>query len=923
MININFDNPYLLLLAIPLLAFVLVPIAIAIKRDNRSKSVIASVIMHIVMVLCITLAVAGMDATAVVTETQVYVLADVSYSAHANLDKVAAYVREVEDNLPTNSKMGVICFGKDYEINTPLGEDFVTVSGSNIDDSATNIAPVLKYAGTLFGEETINRIVLITDGKETDSDTTNLVNAITDLYNAGVKIDVMYMDNNAASGVKETQLSGVDYSESTYSNADSNEASVLVQSSVQTQGYVVLYDNGVEVRRIPKTFDVGYNIVNIDLRDYCLQFEENETSKVKNFKVKVEANDDTSHYNDEFTFTQKVTKTIRVLALTEIIKSGNKVVIDDTVALKELYKELVGEAADATMETGLVIKNLTNVKDRAEVPTSVEELCEYDQIVLSNVNVTKLTNCNAFLDSLNKVVLNFGKTLLTIGDVQIQNDATGDLEILDSMLPVQFGDNDTEKKLLGIIVDISRSMFQIDRMTMAKRAAKHLLNLVGPNDEVAIVAFSSSSRIVVSPTAIETEDDKKKIEDIIDNELNVSQGTYIGDAMNTMYKIIASSNNEYAERQVMLLSDGLNYAGNAEYDPKRIAGKLYGEFNTPTSTIGICSTSTPAVNLLQEVITYGRGSYYQVAKIADLDKLMLEQVAPDIKDTEVKVESAVHVVKQKDEVLMGIPVDESTGEVSFNKIDYYVNSTNKQSAKTVLTVDYTRPSGSVVQSPLYAYWNYGKGKVASFTGRLTGNDAKKFMDEKGMQLISNMISTNVPEERVDYPYNISVGYDGLRLNIEVIPVAIDPNAEMKITLTSPDGTSQESTLYFTTTNFYGSFDCLDIGKYTIDLEYIYNGISNKSQVFYDLSYSNEYDAFTAYDSAVLYSSVRNMGKITENGTVNLENDEKELETYTLDMAMPLMIFAVSLYVIDIAVRKLKKEDILSLFARKSKDKEGK
>ena len=281
----------------------------------------------------------------------------------------------------------------------------------------------------------------------------------------------------------------------------------MVQSSVQTQGYVVLYDNGEEVRRIPKTFDVGYNIVNIDLRDYCLQFEENETSKVKNFKVKVEANDDTSHYNDEFTFTQKVTKTIRVLALTEIIKSGNKVIIDDTVALKELYKELVGEAADATMETGLVIKNLTNVKDRAEVPTSVEDLCKYDQIVLSNVNVTKLTNCNAFLDSLNKVVLNFGKTLLTIGDVQIQNDATGDLEILDSMLPVQFGDNDTEKKLLGIIVDISRSMFQIDRLTMAKRAAKHLLNLVGPNDEVAIVAFSSSSRIVVSPTAIETEDD--------------------------------------------------------------------------------------------------------------------------------------------------------------------------------------------------------------------------------------------------------------------------------------------------------------------------------------------------------------------------------------------------------------------------------
>ena len=238
-------------------------------------------------------------------------------------------------------------------------------------------------------------------------------------------------------------------------------------------------------------------------------------------------------------------------------------------------------------------------------------------------------------------------------------------------------------------------------------------------------------------------------------------------------------------------------------------------------------------------------------------------------------------------------------------------------------MDYERPSGSVVQSPLYAYWNYGKGRVATFTGRLSGNDAKTFMDEKGVQLISNMITTNVPETRVDYPYNVSVSYDGLKLNIEVVPVAIDINAEMEITLTSPGGNVETNVLYFNATNFYGSFDCLEIGTYTIDLAYRYGGIVSTSQLFYDLSYSGEYDSFTAYDSAVLYSSVRNMGKVTEDGTVSLENDEKEVETYTLNMALPLMIFTVALYVVDIAVRKLKKEDILSLFAKKSKDKGGK
>ncbi len=920
MININFDNPYLLLLAIPLLALIIVPIMIAIKRDNRSKSVIASVVMHVVMIFCIALAVAGMQVTAVVTETQVYVLADVSYSSHANLDKVDAYVREVEDSLPMNSEMGVICFAKDYEMNTPLGEDFKTVSGSGVDDSATNIANALNYVGTLFGEDTINRVVLITDGKETNSDTTDLVNAITALYNAGVKLDVMYMDNNAGAGVSETQLSGVDFAESTYSNADENQANILVQSSAQMQGYVVLYDDGVEVRRIPKTFEPGYNIVSVDLRPYCSDFEANEASKVKYFKAVVEAEGDTSLYNNEYIFTQRVTKTMRVLALTEIVKTGNKVEIDDTPMLKQLYRDLVGEAAEATAQTGLVIKNLTNAVERTEVPVSVEELCKYDQIVLSNVNVTKITNYDAFLDSLNKVVLNFGKSLLTIGDVQIQNDVTGDLSVLNSMVPVQFGKNDTEKKLLGIVIDISRSMFQADRLTMAKRAAKHLLNLVGPLDAVTIVSFSGMSKIEVRPTTIKDEAHKKELEELIDS-IPVSQGTYIGDAMNTMYQIVQSKQNDYAEKQLMLISDGLNYTGEAAYNPKRIAGRLYSELNTPTSTIKICSNSDNAGTELSEIATMGNGSVYSVERLSDLDKLMLEQVAPDVTDTEVKAESPVHVVKSKDDVLKGIA--EEGQEVSFANVDYYVNSLRKPSATTVLTVDYLRPSGSVVQSPLYAYWNYGTGRVASFTGRISGNDAQQFMDENGTKFIANMITTNVPKTRVDYPYNVSVNYDGLKLNIEVVPVAIDLNAEMEIALTSPSGETQTSVLYFNATNFYGSFDCLEIGTYTIDLTYRYNGVETSSQLFYNLSYSGEYDSFTAYDSAVLYSSVRNMGKVTENGKVDLENDDGEVETYTLDMSLPLMIFTVALYVIDIAVRKLKKEDILSLFSKKSKDKEGK
>ena len=113
--NISFDNPYLLLLIIPLLLCIVIPIIIAIRKENKSKSVFISMALHILISLCITLAVGGMIYTTVMTETQVVVVADVSYSGNRNLDTVDAYISEIRENLPKNSKIAVVVFGKDVK----------------------------------------------------------------------------------------------------------------------------------------------------------------------------------------------------------------------------------------------------------------------------------------------------------------------------------------------------------------------------------------------------------------------------------------------------------------------------------------------------------------------------------------------------------------------------------------------------------------------------------------------------------------------------------------------------------------------------------------------------------------------------------------------------------------------------------------
>ena len=114
--NVSFDNPYLLLLAIPLLLLVIVPFIIAIRKENRSKTTVASLVIHLVIVCLVTLAAAGTMITTILTETTVYVVADVSYSADRNLEEIDEYIDKLREDLPKKTKLGVVCFGETAEI---------------------------------------------------------------------------------------------------------------------------------------------------------------------------------------------------------------------------------------------------------------------------------------------------------------------------------------------------------------------------------------------------------------------------------------------------------------------------------------------------------------------------------------------------------------------------------------------------------------------------------------------------------------------------------------------------------------------------------------------------------------------------------------------------------------------------------------
>ncbi len=869
--NISFDNPYLLLLIIPLLLCIAVPIIIAIRKENRSKSVFISMALHILISACITLALGGMIYTTVMTETQVVVVADVSYSANRNLDTVDSYIAEIRENLPKNSKMAVVVFGKDAKLLSDFDAETVpSVKGSGIDDSATDISGALDLAAGLYSEGVIKRMILISDGKETHADAAGkLVTAVENIYANDIYIDAVYLDNNLSEDAKEIQISDVDYAPSTYMNHEAT-ADVLIQSTYDTGAIAVLYVEGERVSNQAIKLNRGYNVINLDLPT-------GSTGRY-DYRVAITADGDYCTSNNTYDFTQTIVASLNVLLVT-----GNEA---DLTRARELY----GDRAE-----------IDAFVNDPNVPCTVEELCKYDEILLSNVDIRELNNYTAFIDSVEKVVSRFGKTLVTMGDLKIQNKSDDILEDLEDMLPVKFGNSDQDPKLYAIVLDTSRSMQNFSRLKIAKQAAIQLLNMLSDDDYVMIVNFWGEINVLQSATKAVN---REEIAALI-NSIEPYQGTVIGTALDKAGD--AMIDQAFEDKQIMLISDGMSYTLESD-TPADVVTKLK-DHGITTSVIHPAAREE-GVATLKGIAEAGGGSYFEILREEDLLEIMFSEVADDLTESVITGQIPVNIKRENDSVLDGLS--------ALPDVLGYAYAKTKASATTVLTVDFVKASGNVVEAPLYAYWGYGNGRVTTFTSSLTGEWAEAWQGESGNRFFENVLTVNTPAQRIDYPYTISVEYDGSYSHLEIVPVNLNPYATADVTVTLPDGSTVTERLTFDSTRYFYSFETPQRGRYLINITYAYGDKSYESEAAFHLGYSPEYDAFTVFDPAALHAAIRNRGGVWEGSIPSLENDDKEVATYTLRFIPPLMIAAAALYVIDIIIRKLKWNDIKSFFGIKQK-----
>ncbi len=888
--SISFDNPYWLLIAIPLIAAVLIPFFISASKDNRTKGWITSLIIHIVIIVSIALSAAGLVHTTVMTRTKVYVVADLSYSSERNLDKIDEYIKQIEDNLPSKSMMGVICFGKDVQILTSAGKEVRSVKEATVDDSGTDIAKALDYTANLFGAGEIKRIVLITDGFSTTKDGDTAA-AVERTVAKGIQIDAIYLDNNLREGESEIQISDVEFTSATYLNHDST-LKMLIESNVANDVILDLYvKSGDQTEYTPISTtgfkaDIGMNIATFDLPT--------DVSGVFDYKIEMSPSADSSPYNNTYYFTQTVAGQRSVLLVTE--KRA------DVTAIQSLYGDMA------------VIDSYIVTDSNGRIPYTTEDLVKYDEIILSNVDIRKIDNIYAFIASVDLAVSQYGKSLITMGDLSMQNQDDERFELLEELLPVSFGNANKGEKLYTIVIDISRSMYHSRprQLLIAKEAATKLVSLLNDDDTVAFVTLAGEARVELTPTKLS--ECREELYSMIQS-VEPTQGTLVGEALNMAYELMCDL--PFEEKQVMLISDGKQYKNEA-IGAKDVA-VMMNDADISLSTISVLTHPLQYPNghvdgciFLRELAELGGGINYDFLDENKLSELIFAEVADDLTDAVVEKQSNVNIEIFRDDTVEGL--------LSIPDVYGYVNSKQKLDATMVLSVDYEKSSGNIISVPLYSYREHGNGRVATFTSSISGDWLSGWSSNVKSKLFGNILVSNTPEEYINYPFNITVDTMGDDSSIEIIPSSVNPKAKAKIKITRPDGSVEERAMVFNLNRYYVDISTPDVGRYHIEITYTYGNHSFTSDTYFTLPYSTEYDSFAAYDIVNVYNFMRGLGQISRDGNVNLENDKSKIDTYKLSFRIPLLILAVVLFVVDVVVRKFRWKDIKGLFARKKKEK---
>lgn len=857
-ISMGFEHPWLLFLLIPALGLMLIPYFRLPRGRRRTRNRIISLVLHsLILVLCVFM-VSGLSFTSAETveKSDIIILADLSDSNRASEEDMNDFIREVVANKKDGQRVGIVSFAGDCVFSAEMrknGDVYQEYLSNPVKPvgNATNIASALRYARNSLSDPANGRIILLSDGIETDE---NAYAAVQSLASEGIRVDTVFFSPKGNG--REIMISSVGVPEHV-TPGETVTVSVTVRASSSVGATLTLSDRGeiVEERtvRLSGTEEVFSFYVQID------------TPGLHEFHATVSAYEDTFSQNNEYySFVN--------------IENVKLLLVDGT-----------GNEAEGLMD---ILESddydVTKVLPSA-LPSTFAEICAYDEVIFMNVANADLPASYAE-NVLKRYVEEFGGGFYTVGGnkAYVQEDMQG--SAYEDLLPVAADDGKQSLGLL-LVIDRSTSMRQqagsLTRLELAKEAARGSIEELGDGDYVGVITFNNHAEIVSPMQPIYQKD---QVIRAIDGIKIDEQGTGYFNAVNMAQNMLTGFD-ETELKHIIFLTDG-EPTDRADIPTcmERITQMAGNGITLSTIALG---PSVP-IDTVNNMASLGNGRFCDASNTSELI---------DIMKRETVTAAGSFVNEYEFRPAIRSYTSAVAGITEFPTLGGYFGTRVKEGATVVLSVP-GKPN-----TPVYAQWQRGKGQVGSFLCDLNGTWSKAFLaDANGKNFLRNTVNGLFPEswDTAFDPVGVQFVKDNHTTQVRVTTDGM--GGTLFATVSAPDGSSSVIDLSAASDRlFVGQIATDQRGTYTVHVVREIGGEVSETTAYTCFSYSEEYFAFQ--DEAECFSFMESLSS-AGNGSMffsaeDVLSPETEIAESVTDPRLILLIACAALFLLDIVVRKFR------------------
>ena len=882
--RIEYSHPWLLLLIIPILLLAFIPHFVTPKKYRRTRNRIISLVTFLVASIVSVNLLAGICFAYETpnVKNEVIVLVDVSESGDVEREEKDRFVESIVNVADGEYKVGIVKFGYGQKYVAPLSENSEEIISQYLDSedpdtSASDIASALEYAKSLFTYPESGKIVLLSDGVETDGAALSVVKAISA---QGIKVDTVHFPANDANDV---QILSVMIPDQHISVDIPFQIDMYIKTNAQ-----ITSELPVTLRFLDNGVLVGETELSLTSSEMHIPLEISLDSRgMHELEFEIECKTDSIEKNNYYhTFIN-------------IQEFNNILLIEKYAGESAALQNVFGNSYN--------VDTVSIENEFSQIPRDIKELAKYEQIILVNIAYSDMPA--GFEELLNRYVYDLGGGLFTVGGI---NDGTvtkpiphaynrADLEkstYYKQMLPVSAIDF-TPPVAVMIVVDASGSMAETvggeTKYNLALDGAEACLDALSTRDFCGIMTFqaSASEQLQIIPVS-----QKDRILDTIkDLRENQDMGdTVFTDAILSAGKALSVIDN-VEKRHIIMVTDG-KPSDRLETYGAYIKENMANGITMSIITVGSMIDSDKTA--MEETAALGGGKHHNVTDYKKLPATMQQDLALEAIAEIAYGKDFNLTIKDRTSVVSGITDD------ALPTLSGYYGTVKKEGALVPLMGDYV---------PIYAEWKYGEGRVGSFMSDLNGEWSQAFLDDIiGQAIILNIVDSIFPTHKlradgIDYVlktdnYTTQISIHGApeshRVEVEVIPLS---SSLVDLMETGINVTVAEGNRRFV-------FEIKDAGLYEIAIRSYDEDelLVSELSVYRSFSYSEEYNLFTDRTpiGGELLASIADDGNGKEiDDAAEVFNGFDKSVRIKYDPRVVLLIIVIVAVLIDVAVRKFK------------------